>query len=103
MYWPPVPPALDSLMPPVSGLLQPTEIRPEEPAVVAQSVPGAKTSLFSGPRGWQVGGTSLQMTAVVRARPASPAYSPRRSSLILGPPSASTLMRKILSMATSAV
>jgi hypothetical protein len=49
--WAAWPPALDSLMVSVSGLLQPTERRPVIDAVVPLSIPGAITSLFSAPRG----------------------------------------------------
>jgi len=46
-----VPPALDSLMVPVSGLLAPQERRPELAAWVPESRPGAKTSLLFLPSG----------------------------------------------------
>ncbi|MBP1628865.1 MAG: hypothetical protein H6Q00_3340 [Holophagaceae bacterium] len=68
-----VPPALDSLMPPVRGLLAPADKRPELAAEVPVSIPGAKTSLLFGPRGWQDGGTSWATTVEVRARPPNPA------------------------------
>ena len=60
-------------MPPVSGLLQPTEMRPDMAAAEPLSRPGAMTSLFSAPSGWQEGGTSLETMAEVIARPPSPA------------------------------
>jgi hypothetical protein len=46
-----VPPALLSLMPPVKGLFEPTESRPEFEATVPVSKPGANTSLLFGPSG----------------------------------------------------
>ena len=48
---PTVPPALASLMVPVSGLLAPKERRPELAARVPESRPGAKTSLLCGAEG----------------------------------------------------
>jgi hypothetical protein len=75
-------------MVPVSGLLQPTEIRPDIVAIVPLSKPGAMTSLLSAPNGWQSGGTSLETIADVSALPPMPSYSPIGSSLTFGPPSA---------------
>ena len=43
-------------MPPVSGLLAPTDSRPPFGAVVPPSVPGANTSFAAGPSGSAVGG-----------------------------------------------
>src|SRR5659263_450851 len=63
------PPTFDSLRPPVSGLLAPTERRPPLGAVVPPRVPGAMTSLFSGPSGSAFGGTSAKTIASVSARP----------------------------------
>src|SRR5512136_1551939 len=51
-------PALDSLMPPVSGDLPPTETRADVGAAVPVNMPGEKTSLLLGPSGWHSGGTS---------------------------------------------
>ncbi len=67
-------PAFDSLMPPVRGDLPPTEMRPELGAVVPVTMPGAKTTLFDGPSGWQVGSTSSATRAEVRPRPPRQAY-----------------------------
>jgi hypothetical protein len=67
-------------------------------AVVPLSNPGAITSLLFSPRGWQSGGTSLETIAEVRALPPRPAYSPKGFSVALGPPSAPTSIRKILSI-----
>jgi hypothetical protein len=61
-------------MPPVSGLLAPTERRPPFGAVVPPKRPGAKTSLASGPSASDFGGTSLKMIASVRARPTNFLY-----------------------------
>jgi hypothetical protein len=58
-FWEKVPPELLSLMPPVRGLLAPTEMRPDWTAVVPLRRPGAKMSLLLFPRGWQVGFTSF--------------------------------------------
>ncbi len=49
--WPGFPPTLASLIPPVSGLLQPTLSRPEVGAEVPERTPGASTSRFSAPSG----------------------------------------------------
>ena len=65
--------------------LQPTEMRPEEPAVVAQSMPGAKTSVF-GTQG-MTGGASLQTTAVWSGAAREPRIRPD-VLLILGRPRA---------------
>ncbi len=51
-------PAFDSFMPLVSGDLAPIEILEAVGALVPVTNPGAKISLLSGPRGWQVAGTS---------------------------------------------
>src|SRR5450759_5804320 len=85
-------------MPPVSGLLQPTEIRPLVEAAEPVSRPGANTSLFAALRGWQRGSTSLLTTIEVMARPPRPAYCPTGSTVVAGPPSAPMSMRRILSM-----
>ncbi len=71
--WPAWPPALASLMPPVSGLLQPTEMRPLVEAADPVSMPGAKTSLLAALSGWQRGSTSALTTRDVMARPPRPA------------------------------
>jgi len=76
------PPALDSLMPPVRGLLPPTEIRPELGAMDPASNPGATTSLLLGPRGWQRGGTSSATTLDVNARPPKRRYFSGSSSKV---------------------
>jgi tetratricopeptide (TPR) repeat protein len=55
-------------MPPVSGLLPPTDSRPAFGAIVSPRRPGAKISLFSRPRGSMVAGTSSKVIAPVRAR-----------------------------------
>ena len=47
---------------------------PREPAIVhPESIPGAMTSLFSAPSGWQSGCTSVATTIDVNALPPSPA------------------------------
>ena len=78
-----VPPALDSLMPPVSGLLAPAEMRPELAAAVPESRPGANTSLLLGPSAWQVGGTSAATMVEVRARPPKPAQAAGTGSMLV--------------------
>jgi hypothetical protein len=60
--------------------------------------PGAITSLFSPPKGWQSGGTSFETMAEVIALPPRPAYSPKGVSCIFGPPEALTSILKILSI-----
>ncbi len=79
--WAEVPPEFDSLMVPVSGLLAPAEIRPELEAAVPESKPGAKTSLFLGPKAWQVGGTSAATILDVSPRPPWPAQFSGTSSM----------------------
>src|SRR5512135_704037 len=74
-FWAAVPPALLSLIPPVSGLLKPADRRPELAAAVAVKRPGANTSLLYLPSGSQVGGTSLATTVDVKARPPRAAQS----------------------------
>ncbi len=92
------PPAFASLIPPVRGLLQPTERRPDIAAMLPLSMPGAITSLLSSPSGWHSGGTSLDTIADVRALPPIPAYAPGGTSVALGPPSAPMSILKILSI-----
>jgi len=87
-----VPPELDSLMPPVSGLLPPTDIRPELAAGVPDKVPGANTSLLLGPSGWQVGGTSAATTVLVKARPPKVTHSAGTASVVTFKTVISTLM-----------
>ncbi len=68
------PPELHSFIPPVNGLLPPTEIRPEFGADVPLNIPGANISLLFLPRGWQVALTSSLIKFEVRARPPRPIY-----------------------------
>ena len=56
--WAAVPPAFDSLMVPVNGLFPPALSRPEHGAAVPLSSPGARISLFLGPKGSHRPGTS---------------------------------------------
>ncbi len=56
-------------MVPVSGLLAPTDMRPEMGAAVPPRRPGANTTLFSRPRGTHCGGTSWATIAEVIPRP----------------------------------
>src|ERR1019366_5215654 len=94
----PCPPAFDSLMPPVRGLLQPTERRLLVVAGVADSRPGAKTSLLPAPSAWHSGSTSSATRHDVSPLPPSPAYLPNGSMVVVGPPWAARLIRRILSM-----
>ena len=59
------------------------------------------TSLFSSPSGWHNGGTSFDTIADVNALPPRPAYSPTGTAVALGPPSAPTLILRILSIISS--
>ena len=52
-----MPPALDSLMPRVSGLFAPTESRPPVETRIPASGPAASARMLSGPNGSAVGGT----------------------------------------------
>ena len=58
-------------MPPVSGLLPPTESRPEVGAAVPDTTPGASTNTLSGPRGSQVGSHSSVRILADSPRPPS--------------------------------
>ena len=64
-------PAFASLMPPVSGLLAPTDMRPEVGAEVPERTPGANTNTLSGPSGSQVGSHSSSRIRADSARPPS--------------------------------
>ncbi len=77
-----VPPTLDSLMPPVSGLFAPKELRPELDALVPESSPGAKTSLLLGPKGWHSGSTSSLTTVEVKPLPPRPIQCAGTSSIL---------------------
>src|SRR5581483_2410014 len=70
-FWPGVPPPLDSLTVPVSGLLPPTEMRCEDEALVPPRSPGQKISLLLRPSGSQVGGISSRQKRATSARPPS--------------------------------
>src|SRR5690349_13263212 len=86
-------------MPPVSGLLQPTEMRPLVDADEPVRRPGASTSLLAALSGWQVGSTSFATIAEVRPRPPSPRYSAGIGSTVaFGPPAAPMSILRILSM-----
>ncbi len=91
-----VPPELLSLIPPVSGLFAPQDIRPDWAAAVPLSNPGAKTNLLLGPKAWQVGITSLATIVEVRALPPRPTHSAGTSSVVVV--KLVMLTRKILSM-----
>src|SRR5690554_124536 len=83
IFCPERPPAFDSLIPPVSGLFAPKEVRPLLGAAgepVTQ--PGAMTSLLCGPSGWQVGSTSSNMMCDVNPRPAQRAHFSGTSSYV---------------------
>src|SRR5437667_8320472 len=67
--WPGFPPAFASLMPLVSGLLPPIEIRPEVGADVPERTPGAITRTFSGPNGSHFGSHSSSRIRADKARP----------------------------------
>ena len=70
-----MPPAFASLMPPVSGLLPPMEMRPLVGAAVPAITPGAITSTLSGPRGSQAGSHSFSRIFAESARPPSSFHS----------------------------
>jgi len=74
------PPALLSLIPPVSGDLAPAESRPLFAAGDPDRMPGAKINLFAFPSAWQVAGTSSNTILDVSARPPRPAYASGTSS-----------------------
>ncbi|KAF5040287.1 hypothetical protein DSECCO2_535060 [anaerobic digester metagenome] len=67
--WAAVPPELLSFIPPVSGLLAPTDKRPEFAAFVPANRPGANTNLFLLPNGLQVGSTSSEIIVEVNPLP----------------------------------
>jgi hypothetical protein len=60
------------LIVPVKGLLAPTDIRLVFTKLVPLKIPGAKMSLFSGPRGSHLGGTSALIMVEVKPRPPKP-------------------------------
>ena len=95
------PPTLDSLMPPVRGLLAPTESLPEFAHVDPESSPVATTSLFFGPSGWQRGGTSLATMLDVRPLPPKDAYSPVSSSVLQAPVFISTRINFLITVPPS--
>jgi hypothetical protein len=67
----------------VRGLFAPMEIRLVFTKGVPLNSPGAKISLFSGPRGSHAGGTWLLIIIDVRPLPPSPWYSRDISSIII--------------------
>ena len=69
MSWGQADPALVSLMVPVRGDFPPTEMRALVGAAVPVTIPGAKTTLLLGPRGWQFGSTSSHTMLEVSQRP----------------------------------
>src|SRR3990172_3412280 len=69
-------------MPPVNGLLQPTEIRPEVGAEEPDSTPGASTRILSGPRGSQAGSHSFNRILADSARPPRNFQSAGNSSVV---------------------
>ncbi len=64
-----VPPELDSLMPPVSGLLQPMDRRLEVDRMVPEKKPVVKMRTLSGPSGSQVGSQYSVSSLATMPRP----------------------------------
>ena len=93
-FWAVGPPAFASLIPRVSGLLPPTEMRPHEGASVPDSGPQAITSLASVPSGSVLGGTSLVSILAHSPLPPTTVNSSARSSNLVSRRLIST--RKIL-------
>src|SRR3989304_7062643 len=75
-----VPPELASLMPPVSGLLQPTLIRLALEKLVPANGPAEKISGFSGDSGSTVAAPLLSRVLAMKCRPTRMMASPCNSS-----------------------
>src|SRR5680860_165547 len=102
-FWEACPPTLDSLMPPVRGLLAPTDSREELGDVVPASNPGAMTSLLAIPSASVLGSTSLLMMAEVRALPPKATNSSGISSKATLPSETSTLKIRLITPPCSLV
>jgi hypothetical protein len=64
------------------GLLAPTESLPLQGTMVPPRIPGAKTSLFSGPSGSHFGGTSCAIMLEVSPLPPNFRYASGTSSVL---------------------
>ena len=90
------PPAFASLIPFVSGLFPPTDVRPQDGAFVPARSPVATINLFSGPSGSHLGGTSLLSILAINPLPPMRRNSSGSSSIFAS--NAPILIRSILSI-----
>ncbi len=89
------PPELASLMPPVRGLLPPTESRPPLGTTVPAKIPAAYTMTLPGPSESASASTSRSTMAEVKPRPPSGSRSALSGSRVTVPCVRSTLRRSV--------